>query len=56
MKDGSIRNLVEDKASIVYHLARLRFQMSRLYLVEDGDESKTERVRDEVQGWSQHDG
>jgi HD superfamily phosphohydrolase len=55
MKDGNIRNLVEDRTSIVYHLARLKFQMSRLYIVGGAEESRLEEIRAEVQSWSRHD-
>jgi HD superfamily phosphohydrolase len=54
MRDGTIGNLVEDKTSIVYHLSRLKFQMSRVYVVGQLTKAKLQKIQKEVQAWSKH--
>ncbi|MBW7905499.1 MAG: HD domain-containing protein [Phycisphaerae bacterium] len=47
---GKTRALVEERSSILHHLSRLKFQMGRLYLVEQ-DADKIKRAKREVEAW-----
>jgi hypothetical protein len=47
---GKTRALVEDKSSVLYHLSRLKFQMGRLYVLED-DSARVVAARREVEAW-----
>lgn len=49
--DGSVRRLLEDKTSIIYHLSQLSLQTSRLYLAKTVDESLLKSIKEEVMGW-----
>lgn len=49
-RDGTTRLLVESPDNIVHHLAGLRFQAARLYLVED-NEARVAKAKDEVLAW-----
>ena len=49
--DGKIRNLVEDPRSILHHLSKLRFRMSRLYVVGPVDNSP-KKIKAEVIAWT----
>gem|GEM_PF-3906584 len=50
-RDGSIRNLIEDKNSIVHHLSQLNYRMSRLYVVGPVEERAFARIQTEVRSW-----
>ena len=50
--DGKIRNLVEDPRSILHHLSKLRFRMSRLYVVGPVDDSTLKKIKAEVIAWT----
>jgi HD superfamily phosphohydrolase len=50
--DGTIRKLVEDQRSILHHLSKLRFRMSRLYLVGPVETDKFGQIVAEVKGWA----
>jgi hypothetical protein len=51
-KDGTVRQLVEDRHSVIHHLSKLRLQMSRLYLAAAVDENMLQKIKDEVKAWS----
>jgi hypothetical protein len=53
-KDGSIRNLIEDKNSIVHHLSQLKYKMSRLYVVGPVNETDYLKIQKEVCSWEKH--
>lgn len=53
--DGTICRLVEDKRSILHHLSKLRFRMSRLYVVGPVEDEKLAAIRAEVAGWIKPD-
>lgn len=53
--DGTICRLVEDKRSILHHLSKLRFRMSRLYVVGPVEDAKMAAIRAEVAGWIKPD-
>ena len=50
--DGTVRNLVEDPRSILHHLSKLRFRMSRLYFVGPVDDSTLKKIKAEVIAWT----
>jgi HD superfamily phosphohydrolase len=50
--DGTVRNLVEDQRSILHHLSKLRFRMSRLYVVGPIDDAKLQEIKTEVKSWT----
>lgn len=47
---GRTRPLVEDRNSILYHLGKLKFQLARLYVVEE-DKGKIDKARQAVESW-----
>lgn len=47
---GKTRALVEERSSILNHLSRLKFQMGRLYVVEE-DAGKIKKAKREVEAW-----
>lgn len=51
-KDGTVRQLVEDRHSVIHHLSKLRLQMSRLYLAVTVDDKKLEEIKAEVKAWA----
>ncbi len=50
--DGTVRKLVEDQRSILHHLSKLRFRMSRLYLVGPVEETKFQAIQVQVKSWA----
>ena len=53
--EGTICRLVEDKRSILHHLSKLRFRMSRLYVVGPVEDVKMAAIRAEVIDWTKSD-
>ena len=47
---GNTSPLIEDRSSIIHHLSGLRFQMARVYVVED-NEAKVKKAKQKVEGW-----
>lgn len=51
-RDGKHSRLVEDQSSLLHHLSQLRFQMGRVYVVEE-DEKRIKKAEDAVAKWQQ---
>jgi hypothetical protein len=50
-KRRTSKPIIEDQNSILHHLAQVKFQMARLYVVEE-EEGRLEKARREVKSWS----